>query len=74
MCTIRERTNSFASLYNLIKELSNSIKSSLIQSARLQYGKMLELESSVIQLQSSLIELESSQIHLRINLIRELCN
>ena len=68
MCSIRERTNSFAALCNHIKELSLiQLKSSLIRPTHLQYGKMLELESSPIQLQGSLNELELSLINLRIS-------
>ena len=48
--TIREHTNSFTTLCNWIRELSNSIKNSLIRSTGLLNGIMLELESSVIQL------------------------
>ena len=56
MCSIRERTNSFAELCNWtnsIKELSNTTNTSAI-------WKNVELESFPIQLQSSVIEFESS--------------
>ena len=69
MCTIRERTNSFAAFCNWLRELSSSIKE-LFSTTNTPaiYGRMMELESCQIQLQTSLIELENSLINLKNNL------
>ena len=72
MCTIIERTNSFAAFCNWIRELSISIKelSNTAKLTAIKSLKKLELkisvtqwESSVIQLERPLIELESSQLN-----------
>ena len=59
MCTVREHADSFAAFCNWIRELSYSIKSSLIQ-VMLAILKNDALESSPIQLQSFLIHLRIS--------------
>ena len=53
MCTIRERTNSFA-------EICNTANTSAV-------WKMMEFESSPIQFQGSQIDLDPSLIYLRIS-------
>ena len=61
MCTMRERTNSFAELCNGIRELSNSIKETTNTAntpAIRKNGGIIEFSNS-IQLQSSLIEWKS---------------
>ena len=66
MCTIRERTYSFAELCNWIRELSKSIKELTNTPTCLRYEKKIgirelgkvNLENSLIQLESSLIQLE----------------
>ena len=68
MCTIRERTYSFAALCNWIRELSYSIKElSNTANTPAIWKKIFELESCQIQLETSLIELENSLINLRIS-------
>ena len=77
MCTLRERTYSFAELCKWIRELSNSIRelSNSINEltntpTRLQYEKKkngirelgkVNLENPLIQLESSLIQLEKTK-------------
>ena len=57
MCTIREHTNSFAALCNLIRELSNSIKelSNMANTPAIWKIFGITLESSAIELESFLI-------------------
>ena len=72
MCTIKERTNSFAALSIELESSLLQLKNSLVRPTRLQYGKMMALESCQNQLETSLIELENSLINLRIIQIREI--
>ena len=85
MCTIRERTDSFAALCNWIRDLSNSVEElsyttntpamwKNVRIRELSYfiteSPLIQLESSLIQLQISLIQLKSSFITSESSLIQ----